>query len=708
MAWAWLRRDRYGASLRTRSRNCRVSSAGSERFRISETRLIRRFKLVRRLVGYREQQMAKGSQGRKDHSRVKIGLVIALFAVALCGLWVRAGWVQLHEGDALLSKASKQSHAAEFEYGERGRIFDRNGQMLATSVEAKSVYVRPFMVENIDVAADTLSRALKLSRRRVYRKLKSKKRFVWVKRQVTDREAAAIVTADLKGVRLVSEFSRIYPNGHLAGQTLGFVNIDGKGLEGIERVYDERMRPDKAEFVVQRDAKGSRLYLDAQGRKMDINGLDVRLTIDTHIQHAAEQALAKSIAKYDAKAGIVLVVDVDSGDILAMANQPFFNPNNVQKSKAAQRRLRAITDIYEPGSTMKPFLFAAALEEGVIETDTLINCENGRWRVGGKTIRDTHPEKWLPAHKVLRYSSNIGSAKIGMDMGASVYHDYLTRLGFGHRTDIGLPGETGGILMPPNKWTSVDLAAISFGQGIGTSALQMAKAFLCLANGGVSKELNLVKLPETSQPHPAEQIFSRETVDTVLGMMRDVVHEDGTGRSARIPGITMAGKTGTAQKAAKGGYGDQYLSSFVAMVPAEEPELLLITMIDEPQKANYGSMVAAPVCREVTVSTLAYYGKLSETLETAAAEDIHVDELTEEPLTGTVDSPAAAELSHRVPDIKGLPVRRALELLVRKGIVPVLKGDGMTVTGQKPAPGQPWPEDTLSEGTDDVFVLWLS
>ncbi|QJB55394.1 penicillin-binding transpeptidase domain-containing protein [Pseudodesulfovibrio sp. zrk46] len=652
--------------------------------------------------------MAKGSQGRKDHSKVKIGAVMVLFAFALVGLWARAGWVQLHEGDILLSKASKQSHAAEFEYGERGRIFDRNGEMLATSVEAKSVFIRPYEIENIDVAADKLSRILNVSRKKVYKRLKSKKRFLWIKRQVTDREATAIANADLKGVRLVSEFSRIYPNGHLAGQTLGFVNIDGKGLEGIEYVYNDRLKPGKAEFVVQRDAKGARLYLDAQGREMDINGLDVRLTIDTHIQHAAEQALAKSISKYDARAGIVLVVDVDSGDILAMANQPFFNPNAVSRSKASQRRLRALTDVYEPGSTMKPFLMAAALEEKVIEPDTLINCENGRWKVARKVIRDTHPEKWLPAHKVLRYSSNIGSAKIGMDLGAGVYHDYLTKLGFGEKTNIGLPGESGGILMPPGKWTSVDLAAISFGQGIGTTALQMARAFLCLANGGVTKELNLVNMPEQERPNNAVQVFSKDTVDKVLSMMKDVVHEDGTGRSARIQGITMAGKTGTAQKAAKGGYGDQYLSSFVALVPADDPELLVITMVDEPQKANYGSMVAAPVCREVTVRTLAYHGKLSETLIAETAEDVPVDALVEQPLTGSVDAHKPQQVTATVPNIKGMPVRRALELLVKKGIVPVLKGEGMTVKDQKPKAGQAWPEDKTSEGTEDVFVLWLS
>jgi cell division protein FtsI (penicillin-binding protein 3) len=653
--------------------------------------------------------MAQGSQGRKDHSRVKMGLVVALFVFALAGLWVRTGWVQLHEGSALLSQASRQSMAAEFEYGERGRIFDRNGEMMATSVEAKSVYARPYEIANLDTASAVVAKALHLSTAATRKRLASKKKFVWIKRQVSDREAAAMAKADIPGIRLVSEFSRIYPNGHLAGQTLGFVDVDGRGREGIERLFDARLQPGKAEFVVQRDAKGSRLYLDAQGYEMNINGQDVRLTLDTHIQHAAEQGLANAIAKYDARAGIVLVVDVDSGDILAMANQPFFNPNAVKGSKAIQRRLRAVTDVYEPGSTMKPFLFAAALEEKVIEPDTLIDCENGRWRIANRTIRDTHPERWLPAHKVLRYSSNIGSAKIGLDLGAGVYASYLAKLGFGEKTDLGLSGESAGLVMPASRWTNVDLAAISFGQAIGATAVQMARAYLCLANGGVTRELNLVLTPASERKHAAVRVFSPETVATVLSMMKEVVHEDGTGRSARIPGITMAGKTGTAQKAGKGGYGDEYLSSFVALVPAEDPELLVITMIDEPQKANYGSMVAAPVCRDVTVRTLAYYGKLTETLETAAAEVVPADALrTDVPLNQAMAEPLPRPSTETVPNICGLTVRRALELLAEQGIVPVLKGQGMIVKDQKPGAGQPWPKEQQAEGTDDVFVLWLS
>jgi len=635
---------------------------------------------------------------------------MSLFGLALAGLWFRAGWVQIHDSEKLAAKADRQSHATEYVFGARGHIFDRNGQMLATSVESKSICAHPYKIKDVDVAADALSRELGLTRSTVYKKLKSKKNFVYIKRQVTDRESSAVLKAKLPGVVLSSEYSRIYPNGHLAGQLLGFVDIDGKGREGVELLFNNRMKPSKAEFRVQRDRKNGRFQLDPSKQEVSVNGEDVQLTIDTHIQHAAEQALAKSIAKYDARAGIVLVVDVSTGDILAMANQPFFNPNTVRVSKASQRRLRPLTDIYEPGSTMKPILFAAALEEGIIEPETPIFCEGGRWRVGGKTIRDTHPEKWLPAHKVLRYSSNIGSAKIGIDLGATVYHNYLTQLGFGEKTGLGLPGESSGILRAAPKWTSVDLAAISFGQAIGTTAVQMAKAFLCIANEGATKELNLIRTPESARKNASVQVFSPETANTVLSMMKDVVHEDGTGRSARIEGITMAGKTGTAQKASpKGGYGDQYLSSFVALVPAEDPELLVITMIDEPQKANYGSMVAAPVCREVTVRTLAYHGKLSETLVAEDAETIEMDEIIEEPLNQAVPQPVQATVTaDRVPNIAGMPVRRALEVLVKMGIVPVLKGQGMTVKRQEPAAGSPWPDDQNSEGEDDVFILWLS
>ncbi|WP_245628757.1 penicillin-binding transpeptidase domain-containing protein [Salidesulfovibrio brasiliensis] len=406
----------------------------------------------------------------------------------------------------------------------------------------------------------------------------------------------------------------------------------------------------------------------------------------------------------------MVVADVKSGDILALANYPFFNPNIYGKTSASDRRNRAALDIYEPGSTLKPILFAAALEEAVIEPDTLVDCENGRWRVGRKTIRDHHRARWLPARKVLRYSSNIGSAKIARDLGADAYYSYLVKLGLTEKPSVRLPAMRSGMLRPPSEWTEVDQAAIAFGQGIGTTALQLAQAFMCIASGGETRPLRLVKDPESPAPKPGVRVFSRQTAQTVLKLMEEVVEMDGTGRRARIPGITMAGKTGTAQKAGPGGYGDKYMSSFVGMVPSLDPELLILCMVDEPKGIDYGGIVAAPVAREVFVETLALRGKLPDAQAASALADAEtVDEVNPEalPQQAALPAPKVIEPGKRVPDVKGLPLRRALDILLKKGIVPVIEGDGMTVTGQRPAPGAPWPEPA-EEAEDDVFILQLS
>ena len=631
-------------------------------------------------------------------------MVLLLMVTAL--LWTKTGWVQLHEGAELEKRASLHYFVSELAQGVRGRILDRNGKLLATSAQAQSVCAFPYEVkENLDVTADQLSRILGIARSTVRKTLAARKNYVWIQRQITDKQAMAVRKAGLKGVQLTPEYRRLYPNRYLAGQILGFTDVDGVGREGVEGIYQKRMIPGETRYVVQRDRKGSRLYLDTDGRGDNIDGQDVVLTIDTQIQHAAEESLAKSVAQFEAKAGIAMVVDIKSGDILALANYPFFNPNIYRNTPPGQRRLRAATDIYEPGSTMKPFLFASALEEKVITPDQLIFCENGRWTVGRRIIRDHSKEGWLPVHKVLRYSSNIGSAKIGLDLGAGVYHAYLSRLGFGSKTGLSLPGESGGILMEPGRWTDVDLANISFGQGIGVTALQLARAYLCLANRGMTKELHLVLNPETAQEEHPVRVFSEETAATVMSMMKDVVQEDGTGRSARVPGITMAGKTGTAQKASpQGGYGEKRLASFVGMIPAEDPEILFLAMVDEPEKASYGSVVAAPVVRETAMAVLAYRGRLPEDPD-ALVEEARTDDPLPDPLLETASVEETA--GNMVPDIRGLPVRRAMELLIKQGVVPVLKGEGTVVKKQEPAAGQPWPAQD-KEGKNHVFILWLS
>jgi cell division protein FtsI (penicillin-binding protein 3) len=660
---------------------------------------------------------AKKPHKRPGPSSVKLVLAGVLFALIWAGLWVRSGWIQLYKGPQLERLAAKQTLSTEFERGRRGRILARDGELLATSVEAKSAYLRPLEVQDRETTAQTLAEVLGVSREGIRKHLASRKNFIWIKRQITDREAAALNRVDLPGVYLTSEHVRLYPQGRLAGQLLGFVNIDGKGMEGLERAYESRLAGGRAEQVKLRDASGRRLYLDAQGREVDIDGQDLRLTIDTHIQDVTEQALADAVQRFKAESGTTVVVSIPSGEILAMASYPFFNPNAYRRSTASVRRNRAAMDALEPGSTMKPILFAAALEEGVITPDKLIDCEGGRYKVGPHWIRDHHSYKWMAVNKVLRYSSNIGAAKIGEALGAQNYYDYLRRLGFGERSRLDLPAESPGIMRPVQEWNEFDLAAAAFGQGFSATALQMVQAFLPIACGGVNQPLQLVLSPKDPDYGPPERLFSASTARQVLSMMTEVVQEDGTGRFARIPGVTMAGKTGTAQKATTtGGYGNKYLSSFVGMVPGDDPELLIISMVDEPSTMNAGGRVAAPVVKEVAMRTLAYYGRLPDPTTPvftvpppgeAVAEAALAQQLTgpqpkvPEPASGSSFEGGTA------PDVTGMPLRRAMEILARGGVVPVIKGSGMTVTGQQPDPGRPWPEANNQEG-QDVFVLWLS
>ncbi len=629
---------------------------------------------------------------------------MVLFALIWAGLLGRAAWLQLFMGSDLSRLASRQHLAAELERGERGSIYDRNGNLLATSVEAASVYIRPVKVKDVGGTAAKLSRILGIPQTKLRKKLSRKSNFIWIKRQINDRMAAKIRKADLPGVYLTTEYVRLYPNNYLAGQLLGFTGIDGKGLEGLEKEFDGRLAGRKAQFVVQRDASGRRLYLDAMGREMDIRGKDIHLTIDSHLQSITENALAEAVKKYEGRWGSAVVVEVATGDILALANCPRFNPNIFRTSSPDIWRNRAALDVVEPGSTFKPFLIAAALQHGVVTPEKLFDCENGRWELHGKYIKDTHKEGWLPVHKIMRYSSNIGCAKIGLELGVQNYHKFISDLGFGSKTGLPLPGDRVGMIRPAAKWNEIDLAAGSFGQGVGVTALQMAKAYLAIAGKGMSRPLHLVKYPDMEEEKP-KRVFSAEVAEKVLSMMREVVQEDGTGTKARISGTTVAGKTGTAQKAnRKGGYGTEYLASFVAMVPGYNPEYIIFMMVDDPKPNHYGGTVVAPAVKKVMTETLAYYGKLPERREPTPLMAVGETEYTEMPKKAVRATPLHSESNGAtVPDLTGMPIRRAIEILVQKGFVPKIKGSGMTVTKQLPGAGVKWPEEKNAE-----MVLWVS
>ncbi len=644
--------------------------------------------------------------GGRDWGRFRLACVGGLFCLVWCALWGRAFYVQMYRGPEFASMAKRQHQATELVTGRRGAILDRNGQILARSVASKSVFVRPVEVEGAVEVANLLSSSLGIPVRDVRRKLAEHRQFSWIARKIGDRAAATIKEARLPGVFLTTEYSRLYPNRQLAGRLLGFVGMDDKGLEGLENTQDAKLSGQDSKYLVQRDAAGRRLYLNGAERDASIDGDDIRLTLDSQIQFFAEEALAESVAANDARWGGALMVDVQSGDILAWAEYPPFNPNTYGHYKPGQWRNRIATDALEMGSTIKPFLIAAALEEGKITPDSLYFCENGKWQLHDVRIKDTHKYEWLPVDKVLRYSSNIGSAKIGLELGATTFYDYLTRLGFGEKTGAPLRGESYGILRPAQKWREVDLANASFGQGFSATMLQLAQAYVCLANMGVRKPLRLL-LDE--QPGPAgERVFSEATSRAVLSMLRGVVEEDGTGTAARIPGISVGGKTGTAQKAsAQGGYGDKYTGSFVGLIPAEAPRYVLLVVVDEPEKSHYGSTVAAPAFRQIAMRSMAYMGTLPDIgpdgVAVAAAGSL-IRNRRPGPSEVRLDvSHAAPTDSNLIPDVRGKSLRHAVEAFARKGIIPTVRGNGCYVKKQSPTPGGPWATDGGKQ-----YVLWLS
>ncbi len=646
--------------------------------------------------------MQVGVGRTKDKGRTRLVAGLAVFLLVWLGLWLRAGWIQLVMGPQYAELARRQHLSAEFERGRRGEIYDRNGVVMAKSIPIESVYARPLEIPDAAQAASALSPILREPAGELAAKLRSKKNFVWLARQIDDRAAARIRQKALPGIHLVPEYARLYPNGHVAGQLLGFVGLDGEGLEGLERALDAELASRTAEIVLARDASGRKLYLDAHGREMNIDGQDARLTIDVQVQTEAETALARAVGQYGATWGGCLVVDVPSGDILAWASYPPFNPNAYRGKSPGRWRNRLALDIIEPGSTMKPFLIAAALQEGLVKPSDPIFCENGRWRLRGKVIRDTHAYGALSVIDVLSLSSNIGTAKIGLRMGAERFSAYMDALGFGRPTGLPLAAESRGLLRPHSQWNEIDTAAASYGQGVGVTVLQLAKAYLVLAADGEDRPLRLTAGPASEQVAP-RRVFSAEVARAVRAMLVKAV-EQGTGTSARIPGLAVGGKTGTAQKASpEGGYGSGYISSFAGLVPGDAPRYLVVAVIDEPTKEQYyGGLVAAPVVRDVAIKTLAYYGVLPD--EALAAVDMDAPAAAAGPaadgLVRMASMPASAET---VPDLRGLGLRKAVETLARNGHVPQVLGDGPVVVRQKPAAGKPWPAPG-----DESFTLWLS
>ncbi|MBQ7584760.1 MAG: penicillin-binding protein 2, partial [Desulfovibrionaceae bacterium] len=429
--------------------------------------------------------------GRFKAGEFRIFVAAGLFCIMWLILWFRAWYLQVFAAPELAAKASEQHEFTEQVRGKRGMILDRNGQVMARSVEAHSVYATPAKMTDKKKVAQIIAPLLNMDVDKLHERFReSKSPFIWLKRKVDDYTASKILAANVQGIGLKTEFIRVYPFKHMAGQLIGFVNTDGKGLEGLERSLDNRLTAPKVSQVVRRDARGHKFYLQDKD-VVAVKGEDLKLTLDMQIQYIAEEAISRAVREFDARWGGALVVDVKSGDILAWAQFPFFNPNSYSEYGTVIYRNRLAQDALEPGSTFKPLVMALALQDRKVSPDTLINCEGGRWTNKNFSIRDTSIQGNISASKVIRYSSNIGMAKIGLSLGTRRYYEYLKNLGFGQRTELPV-AESRGILHTPRDWSTIDTMATSFGQSISVTALQMAQAYLTLLNEGVYKPLRLI------------------------------------------------------------------------------------------------------------------------------------------------------------------------------------------------------------------------
>jgi cell division protein FtsI (penicillin-binding protein 3) len=551
----------------------------------------------------------------KESNKIKIRVLLVgiVFGICFSAIAARAVHLHLFKGPWLSQKADGQVKRSVKALGERGIIFDANMGKMALSIDVTSIGAHPKQIKDVAATARDLAKALHLNKNDLAKKLASNTPFVWIERHVTPKKVEAVEVLNLDGVVFKSERSRFYPYKTLAAQIVGFSGVDGRGLEGVEFFYDRALEGQQAQFRVIRDALGRGLGLEID-EESDRSGKNVILTIDQRIQYVAETALSEAVTQNGAKNGIAVVMSPKTGAILAMAHYPFINPNTYNQFAKDKWRNRAITDPYEPGSTLKIFSAAAAIESGVSGPHSIYYCENGAYRIGRNVVHDTRPYQWLSLEQIIQFSSNIGTVKLSENIGTKNLYNTLKNFGFGERTGIDCPGETPGMLSPYQRWTKIDNAAIAFGQGISVSAIQLITAVSAIANDGILMKPYVVQaitdkngaIVEKFNPHPVRRAVSSETAEAVRKMMEKVTEEGGTGTKAAIAGYKVGGKTGTAQKIDESGtYArGKYVSSFVGFVPAENPEAAILVMIDEPQKAHYGGVVAAPVFNKIALQTL--------------------------------------------------------------------------------------------------------
>lgn len=668
--------------------------------------------------------------------RLRIGLVS--LGLVLLGLWIcgRFFYLQVIKGPQLREEATREYQKYCPVLPVRGMILDRKGLELGISTRVSSVVAHPLQIKQAARWSRELAPILGYKPKELQEILTRATSFVWVKRHLTpEREAAfqawhdqeeqksraAKLTGrrDIDAIYLLPEAKRYYPQLSLAGQVLGFCNIDGQGLEGIEHEFDKQLYGKPKQCWKMMDARGHIVVSGEKAWDPEVMGNNVVLSLDRTLQYIAEKELARGVEKFNAAGGTAMVVQPQTGEILAMAQVPRMDPNHYRQFPEYSRRNRLITDCLEPGSTYKIFVVASALDAHVVRATDRYHCENGVWHLGPKeVIHDCHPYGTLTVQQVIQKSSNIGAAKIANKLGPARLDPYLREFGFGNKSGINFAGESSGLLRNLRKSRSlIDRVTVAFGQGVSVTPLQLTMALASMGNGGVLMEPHIVKEIVDAQghkvqefpPRPVRRVMSEQTARQMLDIMETVTQQGGTAREAVPEGFTVAGKTGTAQKLVGRAYShNKFNALFIGLVPADKPVLAISVIIDEPKGAIFGGVVAAPIFREIAAQSLRVLGYYPKQ-ELLKDKNLPVQaQVTPAPAKGAKTAkaspgpvvPPAPTLAQLLPlkikkptappkvmpDLKGCTIRQVLELLNRTGLKCRLEGSGMAVS-QDPSPG---------------------
>lgn len=638
----------------------------------------------------------------RETIRRRIGVASAFLLLWAVGVEARLVYLQVYRHDHYLAKAARQKDRTVTVAAKRGDILDRDGRVLAYSIDVDTIYAVPAGVKDKDQVGvkdpETATRLLcealadcSTSEKRVlFDRLKSSRSFVYVRRQVTQEQARRVAALQLAGVGLMSESQRRYPNRELAAHLLGYVGLDNGGLAGLEATYDRLIKGEPGKLLLQTDA---RQHAFSSLEQKPTSGATLELTIDQRFQHIVERELEAGVQENGAEGGTAVMMDPWSGEILAMASWPTFNPNDFRDVPEAARRNRAVQDIYEPGSTFKVVTASAALEQKVVRPDDLIDARGGAIRIGSRTVHDTHDYGVLSFTDVIVKSSNVGAIRVGLRLGPDRLSDYVRRFGFGRPASPDFPGESAGIVWDPAKLTDSALASMSMGYQVSVTPLQMATAVSSVANGGRLFQPRVVRAVirdgrRQLVPHKVMNTTVAAPVATELtGIMEQVV-ERGTARAAQVGGFTIAGKTGTAAQLVNGRYSSsEWNASFVGFVPSRHPEFTLIVVIDSPHtKGHTGGVAAAPVFKRIAEAVLRQRG-VPPTVNPQPPVLVSLPKDDEGPDTVKVQV-VNAQGSGAVPDLRGASARDAVRVLSQLGLMPRVRGEGIVVS-QDPSPGSP-------------------